>query len=1186
MFSNFTLTTALVSLKKKAHIYEKHCNRRKTNSNYAENASSIIESTKCYHFPYPPSLLITFGTLLVTIETIGKDHSSYGKALFQYFRKDLGIPAGTAYTESDFCNYINTKIDCLLGCATDTGRLGEQIHQSLLGYSTAMTTRAIVETLRIIDTDIKYYMAQRFPQVQQPVESDPKEYENKSNKPVTAQAKSTVNKKPRVLSLTTSSYHQTPQSRIVFNPPPETQLETPRTPGNPHSWNQHSWTKLLEEYGLLFGNLNPAAGQTEGNPSTWEQPPAQNLAESASPLMKETAILQPIGLSDKGKQPALAPGKHLNTQTPIPLNITSNTPPINWIMAYQDITKLEKFFGEEDNAYSWIVDAEKAITTNSWNDNRTVQALPFFLIRTANSWYQSLAEKPTSFTEFKLAFLQYFCIKRDYTMAQVLNQFIKGLQSSILRSVRPYHLTSLQDAITLAHDFESAEQEANHTQAVNLAINRTSDIDAKITQLTDTHSNRTISNSNNLEDPISTTATTAKNLNTSSVTAEGRSWTKIKETHTSNPDISKTWYPNIPYLRINRPYMHNSNIPPATITEDTTLAAIFSFNIDNLNTHSLFSGAAINQDKPITALYTNARVGRIDIKLILDSRSAGSIITKQLMDQLGCQVDRAATAWIITADGNTKTPIGEIDNFPFKINRIQIPTKVLVIKATQYQALVENDWLSKANTTLDWNTQELQLTFNRQYVRVPAICEHFKNQHTEEPLIEFEDTSMPPTIETYQGTSIEDAWKRALNRLDGYPHNDHKIWRMASTKAEGAMHEEIREIKDNPWMPEYTGPDYPKNNFFTDDPNTFQNQYQKLAPTRKEQEQRLADLNTKLCNYCLILCHFQYCDGCDLMFNPPPRILFPITELPELEEEVLITEDMSFQDPTEDTKTKQYFVYPNLSKELELKWYSDNEEGICPERVHDTNATPHSFVKIDLKIVLEIPVSTMVQKKINIKGRIINAGYMGNIIMMLQNNSDRLYKIELQEKIAQAIFLPLVKILQLTPASLPEESTGLDQVEEETYQLISQRKTVTSLKICSLANVVNLYLLAKAHKHFKILIHNPTEDVIEIPKGTLVGSISADSQNPEKPQSIPDFAQLFLFCDITLQVWNLPKESYLFAPEEINKLNLGNLSTLQQMQLKVLLNQYANVFVSENEFGCTDIVKHQIDTGDTRPIKQ
>ncbi|KAG9289638.1 hypothetical protein G9A89_014373 [Geosiphon pyriformis] len=77
---------------------------------------------------------------VVTIGTIEKDHSSYGKALFQYFQKDLGISVETTYAECDFCNYINAKIDCLLGRTTDTGKLGEQIYQSLLGYSTAMTT--------------------------------------------------------------------------------------------------------------------------------------------------------------------------------------------------------------------------------------------------------------------------------------------------------------------------------------------------------------------------------------------------------------------------------------------------------------------------------------------------------------------------------------------------------------------------------------------------------------------------------------------------------------------------------------------------------------------------------------------------------------------------------------------------------------------------------------------------------------------------------------------------------------------------------------------------------------------------------------------------------------------------------------------------------------------------------------
>ncbi|KAG9285620.1 hypothetical protein G9A89_009260 [Geosiphon pyriformis] len=543
-----------------------------------------------------------------------------------------------------------------------------------------------------------------------------------------------------------------------------------------------------------------------------------------------------------------------------------------------------------------------------------------------------------------------------------------------------------------------------------------------------------------------------------------------------------------------------SNIPPATITENTTLAAIFPFDIDNLNTYSFFSGAAINQDKPIMALYTNARVRGIDIKLILDSRSANSIITKQLMDQL-----------------------------------------------------VGNDWLLKANATFDWNIQELQLTFNGQHAEVPAMCGHFKTQRTEEPLIEFEDTLMPPTIKTYQvswvvlqcskATSINDvlqvlkkkgrAKEKPQSSLLGYVTSDqrnlfYQLPRLICVdcgKKLSTMDTYIGNNKKWPTATKYycrpykwdntsclaCGEILPDKRLWNDVPGRERTCDEELVLTRKEQKQKLANLNTKLCDHCLIPCHFQYCDKCDLMFNLPPRILFPITELPEPKKEVLITEDMLFQDPTEDTETKQYLTYSNLSKELELKWYSDNEERICPERAHNTDAKS-------------------------------------------------------QEKIAQAIFLPLVKTPQLTPITTQEklgltaqgingfESSGrgnlpVNFTEEDSDQIQDQALLFeASPKICSLANVANLYLPVKVHKHFKIPIHNPTEDVIKIPEGTLISSISIDIQNSEKPQSIPDFAQLFLFCDIT--------------------------------------SQYTNVFASENEFGHIDIIKHQIDTEDTRLIKQ
>ncbi|KAG9286836.1 hypothetical protein G9A89_012386 [Geosiphon pyriformis] len=74
---------------------------------------------------------------------------------------------------------------------------------------------------------------------------------------------------------------------------------------------------------------------------------------------------------------------------------------------------------------------------------------------------------------------------------------------------------------------------------------------------------------------------------------------------------------------------------PAIVTNDESLAAIFPFELEEVTLVPLFSRAAL-KEKPITAMYTNTKVDGHSIKLIFDSGSAGSIITRQLIDQLGC----------------------------------------------------------------------------------------------------------------------------------------------------------------------------------------------------------------------------------------------------------------------------------------------------------------------------------------------------------------------------------------------------------------------------------------------------------------------------------------------------------------------------------------------------------------------
>ncbi|KAG9294037.1 hypothetical protein G9A89_021205 [Geosiphon pyriformis] len=85
---------------------------------------------------------------------------------------------------------------------------------------------------------------------------------------------------------------------------------------------------------------------------------------------------------------------------------------------------------------------------------------------------------------------------------------------------------------------------------------------------------------------------------------------------------------------------HNHiTIPPARIAENANLSDIFPFEFEVNKSPFLLSNAVANEQKAITAMYTEAEVEGKPIRLILDSRSTRSIITYQLMQQLKRNVD-------------------------------------------------------------------------------------------------------------------------------------------------------------------------------------------------------------------------------------------------------------------------------------------------------------------------------------------------------------------------------------------------------------------------------------------------------------------------------------------------------------------------------------------------------------------
>ncbi|KAG9288338.1 hypothetical protein G9A89_021369 [Geosiphon pyriformis] len=596
-------------------------------------------------------------------ENIGANHLGFAKSLFQQYSQQLGLNSNHYPAESAFNFYVNDKITECLGGTVNIEAARENFYTELFQHTNLPRNYSFTPIIREINQTIKKYTQQQFPIT----------YVNKGKRRLQTPAVTPKGiqlptwKKQRIESLSYPSYHYTPENTINISSAVELL--------GPYELFEEEEEEELEDQEFTYQNLILENPEFETpNIQTQRENPEIEILNIQTPQNQNLEVinqhLPPVIIIN---QPPVEPIGQL-IQTPNQQNQQSS--PQQQQMAYAPIAKLDKFTGKENDTQVWLNNVEKAIAANGWNDTRAMQAIPYFFKDIADSWYQSLVDKLQDFNTFKLEFLRYFsnnnsinrlantfttikqeeteavttylgCFHRNlqqiqaidanyFTAPQIFNQFIHGLYSSILQHVHPLHPAILQDTVTHVRDFESAKLEANHAHAVNLVINRLSELDSKLKQ--------------------------------------------FKDAQTNKPELNQQQPPT-------------NNIPPATVTNDELLAVIFPFELKESSCTPLFSGAAL-EEKPITAMYTDAKVDEHTIKFILDSGSAGSIITQQLMDQLGHQ----------------------IDDFPIEINGIIVPIKVLVMNATQYQALVGNDWLSKTNAMLNWTTQELIFSQNGQHM--------------------------------------------------------------------------------------------------------------------------------------------------------------------------------------------------------------------------------------------------------------------------------------------------------------------------------------------------------------------------------------------------------------------------------------------------------------------------------------
>ncbi|KAG9296501.1 hypothetical protein G9A89_015093 [Geosiphon pyriformis] len=375
-------------------------------------------------------------------------------------------------------------------------------------------------------------------------------------------------------------------------------------------------------------------------------------------------------------------------------------------------------------------------------------------------------------------------------------------------------------------------------------------------------------------------------------------------------------------------------------------------------------------------------------------------------------------------------------------------------------------------------------------------------------------------------------------------------------------------------------------------------------------------------------CDVQWCPECYALSIPLPS---------ENDEN-----EIEFGEPekTEEIETTSIYLIENQPA-LQLKYFNNNGQGIKPEKAHKINAgydlkypgkdtlvlKPKSLTKINLKIALKIPPGAMVQitswsflasKRINIRGEIIDAGYTRDITVMLQNETDKPFKIEHAEKIAQAIYLPLINISglqlvnqreQLRKSNRGTQSFGSTRrftvlvnialnTQNKSHQILRLPQPITispfgehleiytctkptttqqifesNEQVCLEHKILipNIYI-PEGTKKVRVTFYNPNNYPIILLNKLEIGVIHSNIFQQELPQTVPNFPEII--GHLLLKINSNPSsENYHVVMKKLSRINIGQLELQQQTQLKELIAEFVDIFTkNNNDLGRTDLV--------------
>ena len=126
----------------------------------------------------------------------------------------------------------------------------------------------------------------------------------------------------------------------------------------------------------------------------------------------------------------------------------------------------------------------------------------------------------------------------------------------------------------------------------------------------------------------------------------------------------------------------------------------------------------INQEKHIVAMKTPIILGDIEVKAIIDTGTAVSAMTSALLKETQFNITEKSNTRCIMAGGNRIASLGKSE-IEIEIGEIITPIVVEVIDSKDWTLIIGNDFLSRWNSNINFETETLTLQDQEFTMEIP-----------------------------------------------------------------------------------------------------------------------------------------------------------------------------------------------------------------------------------------------------------------------------------------------------------------------------------------------------------------------------------------------------------------------------------------------------------------------------------